>query len=65
MYAKKVYKRDVTCSWPLPPVTNCHTFLDPLLLSSVMYFMDGPFLKTYFFLMGPCTLAALLNGSAH
>ena len=22
-------------------------------------------LKTYFFLMGPCTLAALLNGSPH
>ena len=25
-----------------PPVTNCHTFSDPLLPSSVTYFMDGP-----------------------
>jgi len=31
MYDKKLYKRDVTCSWPHPPVTNCHTFSDPLL----------------------------------
>ena len=29
MYNKKIYKRDVTCSWPLPSVTNCHTFSDP------------------------------------
>ena len=34
MYDKKLYKRDVTCSWPpSPPVTNCHTFSDPLPLS--------------------------------
>ena len=26
---------------PLPPVTNCHTFSDPV-PSSVTYFMDGP-----------------------
>ena len=26
---------------PIPPVTNCHTFSDPL-PSSVTYFMDGP-----------------------
>src|SRR6218665_2453837 len=25
-----------------PPVTNCHTFLDPLTPLSVTYFMDGP-----------------------
>ena len=24
------------------PVTNCHTFSDPLPPSSVTYFMDGP-----------------------
>ena len=30
MYDKNLYKRDVTCSWPPPPVTNCHTFSDPL-----------------------------------
>src|SRR6218665_1107958 len=35
-------KHDVTCSWtPHPPVTNCHTFSDPL-PSSVTHFMDGP-----------------------
>jgi len=27
---------------PPPPVTNCHTFSDPLPSSSVTYFMDGP-----------------------
>ena len=27
---------------PPPPVTNCHTFSDPLAPSSVTYFMDGP-----------------------
>ena len=27
---KNFYNRDVTCFWPLPPVTNCHTFSDPL-----------------------------------
>jgi len=26
-----------------PPVTNCHTFSDPLTPSSVTYFMDGPY----------------------
>ena len=41
MYDKNLYKRDVTCSWPPPPVTNCHTFSDPS-PSSVTYFMDGP-----------------------
>ena len=31
MYDKKIYKRDLTCSWPSPPpFTNCHTFSDPL-----------------------------------
>jgi len=30
MYDKNFYKRDVTCSWPPPSVTNCHTFSDPL-----------------------------------
>src|SRR6218665_2160921 len=35
-------KCDVTCSWTPPPVTNCHTFSDPLPPSSVTYFMDGP-----------------------
>ena len=28
---------------PPPPVTNCHTFSDLLLPSSVTYFMNGPF----------------------
>jgi len=41
MYDKIFYKRDVTCSWPPSPVTNCHTYSDPL-PSSVTYFMDGP-----------------------
>ena len=41
MYDKNLYKRDVTCSLPPPPVTNCHTFSDPF-PSSVTYFMDGP-----------------------
>jgi len=27
---------------PPSPVTNCHTFSDPLTPSIVMYFMDGP-----------------------
>src|SRR6218665_3847993 len=31
---------------PIPPVTNCHTFSDPL-PSSVTYFMDGPFTATF------------------
>src|SRR6218665_1816454 len=30
MYDKEMYTRDVTCSLPPPPVTNCHTS-DPLL----------------------------------
>src|SRR6218665_2533814 len=30
MYDKKIYKCDITSSFPLtPPVTNCHTFSDP------------------------------------
>ena len=28
---------------PPPPLTNCHTFSDPLPRSSVTYFMDGPY----------------------
>ena len=34
-----MYKRDVTCSWhPLPSVTNCHNFSDPLPLErEVLY----------------------------
>src|SRR6218665_1829642 len=39
---KKILKCDVTCSWIPSPVTNCHTFSDPLPPSSVTYFMDGP-----------------------
>src|SRR6218665_3373446 len=30
MYDTNLYKRDFTCSLPPPPVTNCHTFSDPL-----------------------------------
>src|SRR6218665_2694725 len=30
---------------PPPPVTNCHTFSDPLPSSSVTYFMDGPLIE--------------------
>ena len=29
--------------YPPPPVTNCHTFSDPLPPWSVTYFMDGPY----------------------
>ena len=39
MYDKNLYKRALD---PLPSVTNCHTFSDPLSPSSVTYFMDGP-----------------------
>ena len=35
-------KCEATCSWTPSPVTNCHTFSDPLPPSSVTYFMDGP-----------------------
>ena len=42
MYDKQIYKCDVTGSWPLTPVTNCHTFSDP---SSVTYFMNGPLVR--------------------
>src|SRR6218665_86020 len=35
MYEKNFEKCDITCSWiPPTPVTNCHTFLDPLPLES-------------------------------
>ena len=47
MYDKNVYKRDVTCSWPLP----CHKLshlLEPPSPSSVTYFMDGPIDKQNF-----------------
>ena len=38
MYDKNLYKRDVTCSWPPPPVRNCHTFSDLLPLErDVLY----------------------------
>src|SRR6218665_3686817 len=43
MYDKNFYKRDVTWSSSPLPVTNCHTYSDPLTPSSVTYFMDGPF----------------------
>jgi len=39
MYDKKIYKCDVTGSWP---PSLCHTFSDPLPPSSVTYFVDGP-----------------------
>ena len=41
----KNWKCDVTQSLPPPPppVTNCHTFSDPLPPWSVTYFMDGPY----------------------
>src|SRR6218665_26209 len=41
-----MYKCDITCPLPPPSVTNCHTFSDPLSLSSVTYFMDGPKVNT-------------------
>ena len=41
MYDKIFYKRDVTCSWPPSPVTNCHTYSDPL-PSSVTYLWTVP-----------------------
>jgi len=38
MYDKQISKCDVTCSWPPPPVTNCHTFSDHLPLErDVLY----------------------------
>ena len=45
MYDKKIYKRDVTCSWPSP----CHKLSHLLghLPSSVTYFMDGPYSAYY------------------
>ena len=50
MYDKNVYKRDVTCSWPLSPsVTNCHSFSNPS-PSSVTHFMDGPMIVIYLIL---------------
>jgi len=30
---QKIYKSDITCSWPPYPLTNCHTFSDPRPLS--------------------------------
>ena len=33
--------------YPPPPVTNCHTFSDPLPPWSVTYFMDGPYIEFY------------------
>jgi len=34
----KIEKCDVTCSWTPSPVTNCHTFSDPLPLErDVLY----------------------------
>ena len=32
---------------PLPFVTNCHTFSDPLPPSSVTYFMNGPLKRNH------------------
>ena len=42
MYDKKIISMTSHALDPLPPVTNCHTFSDPL-PSSATYFMDGPF----------------------
>jgi len=43
MYDKKfIYKCDLTCSLPPTPVTNCHTFSDPLPLErDVLYGLQG------------------------
>src|SRR6218665_1700786 len=41
MYEKKFISVTSHALYPLPSVTNCHTFSDPL-PSRVTYFMDGP-----------------------
>jgi len=43
IYDKKIISVTSHALDPLPPVTNCHTFSDPLSPSSVTYFMGGPF----------------------
>src|SRR6218665_580316 len=42
-YMYEIFFKSVTSHalGPLPPVTNCHTFSDPLPLSSMTYFMGG------------------------
>jgi len=42
MYDKIFYKRDVTCSWPLPLSQTVTPSRTPS-PSSVSYFMDGPY----------------------
>src|SRR6218665_1796164 len=42
MYDKKIISVTSHALYPPSPVTNCHTFSDPLPPSSVTYFMDGP-----------------------
>src|SRR6218665_2478311 len=39
---KKMYKCDVTCSLPPPPVANCHTFSDPLPLERDVLYGQPP-----------------------
>src|SRR6218665_469690 len=57
MYEIFLKKCDVTCSWtPSPPVTNCHTFSDPL-PSSVAYFMNSLEEDNKF---GPVRLAVIM-----
>ena len=40
---------------PPPPVTNCHTFSDPLPPWSVAYFMDGPLIIDFGITLSACT----------
>ena len=63
MYDKKFISMTSHALDPPPPVTNCHTFSDPLLPSSVTYFMDGPIVTTetnsFKLLINSCCLLAL------
>ena len=72
MYHKKFEKRDATWSLtPPPPVTNCHTFLDPLpsprawrtLRTAPNAFWSSVFLSSIFFLLE--YLCAYLHAHMH
>ena len=62
MYDKNCISVTSHALYPLPPVTNCHTFSDPL-----TYFMDGPLLSlvTIALLFMPKVELAFFDASAH
>jgi len=55
MYDKKIYKCDVTGSWPLP----LSHLLWPPFPSSVTFFMDGPYVNVYVDTYYICILSPL------